>query len=334
LAALAALALVAGCSRHPEPASTETLPTATVRVAAIASRRHEAVEEVVGTVRARLRAVIEGKVSGRIEQIAVVTGQRVQAGALLVQVDADEVRARVDQALAVREQAESDLRRFTTLLAQEAVTRAEFDAVQARQRIAQAGVREAETMLSYTRVAAPFDGVITRKWAEVGDLAVPGKPLLELEDPASLRFEANLPEALIQKVQPGGRLRVRVTTVDRELEGTVAEIAPSSDPDSRTFLVKLDLPSDPALRAGQFGRTAVPMGEISALRVPAAAVIQRGQMELVFLVTEGRARLRLVKTGKRIDGEVEIVSGVEAGEQVVVEGAAQLRDGQPVQPRS
>lgn len=331
--ALAALALLAACSKHSGPATTESLPTASVRVAAIATGKHEASEDVVGTVRAKLRAVMEAKVSGRVEQLAVVAGQRVKTGDLLVQIDAGEVKARLDQALAVREQADNDLKRFTTLLRQEAVTRSEFDAVQARQRIALASVKEVETMLGYTRVTAPFDGVITRKWVDVGDLAAPGKPLLEMEDPANLRFEANIPEALIQKVESGGRLRVRVATVDRELAGTVAEIAPSSDPNSRTFLVKLDLPADAALRAGQFGRATIPIGELSALRVPAGALVQRGQMELVFVVVDGHAQLRLVKTGKRLADEIELVSGAQAGEQVVVEGASQLRDGQPVQIR-
>ena len=331
--AAAGLALLAACSRHAGPPTTESLPTASVRVAVIATGTHEASEDVVGTVRAKLRAVIEAKVSGRVEQFAVVAGQRVQTGELLVQIDAGEVRARLDQALAVREQADNDLKRFTTLLQQEAVTRSEFDAVQARQRIAQASVKEAETVLGYTRVTAPFDAVITRKWADVGDLAAPGKPLLEMEDPANLRFEANIPEALIQKVETGGKLRVRVASVDRELVGTVAEIAPSSDPNSRTFLAKLDLPANPALRAGQFGRAAVPIGELSALRVPAGAIVQRGQMELVFTVVNDHAQLRLVKTGKRLGDEIELVSGVQAGEKVVVEGATELLDGQPVQVR-
>jgi RND family efflux transporter MFP subunit len=285
----------------------------------------------MGTVRAKLRSVIEAKVTGRVEQLPVVTGQRVETGDLLVQLNAQEVRARLDQAVAVREQAEGDLQRFTALLRQEAVTRAEFDAVQARQRVAQAAVAEAETMLSYTKVLAPFAGVVTRKLADVGDLALPGKPLLELEDPVRLRLEANVPEALLDKLHSGARLPVRIATVEKELAGTVSEIAPSTDPNSRTFLVKLDLPAAAGLRAGQFGRVLVPVGEVSALRVPASAVVQRGQLELVFVVVDARAQLRLVKTGKRLGPETELVSGVQAGETVVVEGAASLVDGQAVE---
>jgi hypothetical protein len=95
-------------------------------------------------------------------------------------------------------------------------------------------------------------------------------------------------------------------------------------------LVKLDLPGATGLRSGQFGRVAVPVGEASAIRVPAAAVIQRGQMELVFVVVGNQAQLRLVKTGSRIGDEVELVSGLNSGEQVVTENASDLVDGQPV----
>lgn len=331
LAAAFALSLVA-CSKHPstKPATAQ-LPTARVKIHQVGEGKHQASEEVVGTVRARLRSVIEAKVSGRIEQLPVAAGQRVKTGDLLVQLDAREVQARLDQAVALREQADGDLKRFTSLLKQEAVTRAEFDAVQARHRVAQAAVTEAETMLAYTRVVAPFDGVITRKWTDVGDVAAPGKPLVEMDDPTRLRIEANVPESLIEKLQPGARFPVRIAASGQPLEGVVAEIAPSADPNSRTFLVKLDLPAEASLRAGQFGRVLVPVLEVSALRVPTSAVLSRGQLELVFVVTEGKARLRLVKTGKQLGREVELVSGVSAGETVVVEGATGLADGQPVQ---
>jgi RND family efflux transporter MFP subunit len=334
VAALAVMA-AAGCSKPPASprAAQAALAPLTATVHVVGTGTHQAVEEVVGTVRAKLRAVLEAKVSGRIEHLPVVTGQRVKQGELLVRLDAREIRARLDQALAVREQAENDLGRFSALLQQQAVTRAEFDAVQARQRVAQAAVTEAETLLGQSTLVAPFDGVVARKWVEIGDLAVPGRALVEIEDPIQLRFEANVPEALIDRVEPGKQLTVRVASVDRLIDAVVAEIAPSADPNSRTFLVKLDFPPQPALRAGQFGRVAIPVGEIAALRVPAAAVVQRGQMELVFVVEQGRAQLRLIKTGKRLGDEVEVISGVQAGETVILSGVHTLLEGQPIVPR-
>jgi RND family efflux transporter MFP subunit len=123
---------------------------------------------------------------------------------------------------------------------------------------------------------------------------------------------------------------VRIAAVPREIEGVVAEMSPTADPNSRTYLVKLDLPGATGLRSGQFGHVVVPVGEVSAIRVPAAAVIQRGQMEIVFVVVNGYAQLRLVKTGKRVGDEMELVSGLNSGESIVTEGAPALADGQPV----
>jgi RND family efflux transporter MFP subunit len=327
------LLALAACSRPAAPVPAEALPTTTVRARPVEADTRAGREEVVGTVRARLRAVIEAKVSGRIEQMRVVAGQSVRAGDPLAELDAREVRARLDQATATRDQADSDLGRFRTLLAQDAVTRAEFDAVQARQRIAHAAVQEAETLLGHTRITAPFGGVITRKLADQGDLASPGRPLLEIEDPRQLRLEINVPEALIARLQLGTRVPVRLAAVDGDLEATVAELAPSADPNSRTFLAQLDLPVADGIRAGQFGRALLPLGERTVLRVPAAAVVTRGQLELVFVVRANRAELRLVKTGRSAGDHVEIVSGLDPNEVVVVAGAAGLQDGQPVQPQ-
>jgi RND family efflux transporter MFP subunit len=323
--------LVSGCDRAPKSPAAPEPPPAAVRVQTVESKTRVATEEVVGTVRARLRSVIEAKVSGRIEKMLVVPGQNMKAGELLVQLDAREVQTQVDRALAVRQQAESDLKRATDLLEQKILSQSEYDNARSRFRVADAVATEAETMLGYTKVTAPFDGVITRKHADVGDLASPGKPLLEMEDARDLRLEADVPEAVIGHLTLGDKPGVRVSGVTNELAGVISEIAPSADPNSRTFLVKLDLPSAPGLRAGEFGRAAMPVGETSALRVPASAVVQRGQMELVFVVVNGRAQLRLVKAGRRIGGEIELVSGVEADEPVVVDGAGNLVDGQPVE---
>jgi RND family efflux transporter MFP subunit len=300
-----------GCGRKSGATTADALPTVTVR--------------------AKLHAVIEAKVSGKIEQMLVAPGQNVKAGELLVQLDASEVQAQLDQAAAVRQQAESDLKRATDLIQQKILSQSEYDSAQSKFRVADAAAAQAQTLLGYTKIVAPFAGVITRKDADVGDLAAPGKALLEMEDARDLRLEADVPEAVIGRIALGDKLSVRVSGVTNELEGVVSEIAPSADPNSRTFLVKVDLPPTPGLRAGQFGRVAVPVGETSALRVPATAVLQRGEMEIVFVVVNGHAQLRLVKTGKRVGDEVELVSGVDVGDPVVVDGAGNLADGQPVE---
>jgi len=327
-ATLLAALILNGCGRKPV-GNASPVPVASVQMQVAESKNRVATEEDIGTVRAKLHSVIEAKVSGKIEQMLVVPGQEVTNDELLVMVDAREIQAQYDQAIAVRQQAESDLKRATDLFQQKILSSSEFDAAQSKSRVADAAATEAETLLGYAKVTAPFAGVITRKDADVGDLAAPGKSL-EMEDQHHLRLEADVPEALVDKIRLGDTLPVRIGVLETNLTGVVSEIAPSADPNSRTFVVKLDLPSLSGLRAGQFGRVAVPTGVISALRVPAAAVIQRGDVQLLFVVADHHAQLRIVKTGARVGDEVEVVSGLNSGEQVIISGADQLLDGQPV----
>ena len=324
-----ALALAA-CHPQKEGATADSLPAVAVRVTVVEQKARPASEEVVGTVRAKLRAAIEAKVSGRIEALLVAPGQTVKSGELIAQLDAREIQAKLDQALAMREQATRDLARARELMEKKITTQAEFDSVQARERVAVGLVKETETMLGYTKLVAPFNGIVTRKLADVGDLATPGKPIVEMEDPSALRFEADVPEALIGNVKLGAKLPVRVGAVPTPIEGTVVEMAPVADAASRTFLVKLDLPPTEAARSGQFGRVWVATGESQTIRVPAAALIARGQMDTVFVADKNHAQLRIVRTGKRTDGETELLSGINPGESVIIEGAEQLRDGQPI----
>jgi membrane fusion protein, multidrug efflux system len=282
-------------------------------------------------VRPSLRASLEAKVSGRIETMSVAAGQTVKRGDVLAQLDVREIQAKLDQAKALREQAAGDLKRYDALLAQSAATQAEYDAIQSRYRVAEAGLIEAQTMLSYSTISAPFDGVITRKLADVGDLASPGKPLLEMEAQDKLRLEADVPEALLSKVKLGNKLAVRISELPGNIDGVISEISPTADANSRTFRVKLDLPPSPDLRGGQFGRAVIPVAETSSLVIPAAALVQRGQMEIVFVAANNLAQLRLVKTGKRLGNQVEILSGLNTGESIVIDGAATLLDGQPLQ---
>jgi multidrug efflux pump subunit AcrA (membrane-fusion protein) len=180
-AALAAVVAATGCGRNHGPVPGAGLPAAAVRVRMIESTQQTATEEVMGTVQAKLRATIEAKVPGRIGTMPVSLGQSVKEGDLLAQLDVREIQAKLDQAAAGRKQAERDYQRASALFAQQAMTQAEYDAAEARYHVAKAAVEEAESMLDYARVHAPFDGVITRKLADVGDLALPGKPLLEME---------------------------------------------------------------------------------------------------------------------------------------------------------
>lgn len=330
---LGLLWLNAGCHREEPPTPTTKLPPVVVTLASVETHGLTATEEVVGTVRAQLHSAVEAKLTSRIEAFLVVPGQTVRRGDPLVTLDLREMTARMDSAVALRDQATRDFERTRKLVKDGAATAAELDALQARQRVAAAAVVEAETQLAHTRVVAPFEGIITRKLADVGDLATPGRPLVEMEDPTRLRFEADLPEALLDRVQLGTKLPVHIPSLKYALEGVISELAPVAESVSRTFLVKFDLPTVPRLRAGQFGRVAVPTGETSVAHVPARAVLQRGQLEYVLVVERSTARLRIIRTGKHFGNDVEVVSGLEAAERIVATDPGRLQDGQPVEVR-
>lgn len=332
--ALATL-LLAGCGRKPDshPASQPVPATAQVQVQTAVSKQRATTEEVVGTIQAKLHATLEAKVSGRIDKMLVLLGQAVKAGELVVRLDAAEIKARMEQAEAALQQAEREWKRTSALFDQQAATRSDYDATDSRYRLAKAAVAEAQAMMGYVEILAPFAGVVTKKWADVGDLASPGKPLIGIEDPSMLQLEADVPDAIASRIQQNARLAIQVDSLKGELIGTVVEIAPTADPASRTFRVKLDLPPTAGLRSGQFARLIVPVGESNSVRVPTSAVVVRGQLEILFVVTNQRAQLHLVKTGRTIGDEVEILAGLNSGESVVVGGADLLTDGQPVEAK-
>jgi multidrug efflux pump subunit AcrA (membrane-fusion protein) len=195
-----------------------------------------------------------------------------------------------------------------------------------------AELRAAEIALGETRITAPATGVVVDRRVEPGDLAMPGQPLLVLDDPRAYRLEAEVGESAVGGVRLGQRVPVVLDSLGRSLEGRVVEIIPAADPASRTVTVKLDLPGDPGLRSGLFGRARFPAGERQALLVPISALTERGQLTAVYVVDgQNIARLRLVTAGARHADRVEILSGLTAGERIVVEGAARVGDGSPVE---
>ncbi len=200
--------------------------------------------------------------------------------------------------------------------AQKALDAAKTSAEAASQ-AAKAARDEAATFLSYATVTAPFDGVITHKRVEVGDLATAGTPLLEMENTA-LRVEAQIPDSLIANLRLGQQVPVSVT--GKTINATVGEIAPASDTDTRTTLVKLDLAADANARVGAFARVKIPTEEIQNIRIPKAWIIERGQLDLVWVKEKGTARLRLVRTGTEDKEGVEITAGLTAGDEVILPG--------------
>lgn len=307
-----------------------TLRTAQVSVAGVSKRAAANQVELVGTIQAVEQAEIAAKMTGNIITLPVDLGSKVQQGDLLVELAAGEVSAQVQQAKAQLEQARRNLTREENLLRKNAATSQMVKSLRDSSRIAEAAYKEALTMLNYSRITAPFSGIITRKMANVGDLAVPGKPLLSIEQENNLQVLTDIPEALIRHIKKGDELSVSVPSAPLTIPGVVAEVSPIADPSSRSAPIKLSIAPDPRLRSGQFARISLTVEQAQTLTVPEEAVQSIGQIERVFVVKDGKAQLRIVRSGTKNGGHIEILSGLSADETVITEGNQTLLDGQPI----
>jgi RND family efflux transporter MFP subunit len=326
-----ALVALAACGPHTRATPAADLRSVVpIRTARASEIRRTVGEEVTGTVRAARSATLAPMVMGTVMAVRAALGDRVRTGDVLVWLSAREIDARLAQAEAVYAQAKLERDRSVSLRDREAIPRAQADAALAQFHIAEAAQAEARTMVDHTSIRAPFAGVVTAKLVEVGDVATPGRPLLVIEAPEPLRFEAMVPEAAAQAIGRGDRLAVSIDGAGVTVTGTIAEVSPSADRASRTILVKLDLPRGTRARPGMFGRVASATHDRAAVAVPLAAVVRRGQLDEVFVVEDEKARLRLVRTGREQGGFVELLAGVREGETVAIADAAHLVDGQPV----
>lgn len=286
--------------------------------------------ELVATIQPVLQATVAAKVTGTIMELPVVLGSRVKKGDLLLKISADEITARVMQARAQLDQARRNYTREKKLLKKNATTAETVKSMQDMLAVAEASFREAKTMLDYTTVTAPFDGIITKKLVNSGDLASPGIPLLQLENDTNLQAVTAVPESLVSLMKTGDELEVLVPSAHLTTTGKTGEIAPAADPLSRTSQVKINIRHDPALRTGQFARIILPIDPASTLLIPRSAVVSFGQMDKVFVLENGRAQLRLVRTGTTSGDQIEILAGIRPGETIIIDNNALLVSGQPV----
>ena len=332
----AALALLAGCSKHGAPAAATdpaaALPPAKVRVATLRAENLPTLSEITGTIRPVQRAQLAAKVMGTIDELAATLGQRVRAGDLLVKISAGEIIARVAQAQSQLNVARRDLERERDLLGKGASTADMVRGIEDRLALTQAMVREAEIMLGYATIRAPFDGVVSRKLANIGDLASPGFPLLEIEGSGAFQVEAAVPDSLAAKLASGTTLSVEVPAAGLSFNAPLAELSPAADSSARSVLARFTVPAGTAVHSGQFARVQVPGAPVRMLLAPAAALAVLGQMERIFVAAENnRAVLRLVKSGATRADRIEILAGLDDGERVVIAPTASLREGQTLE---
>jgi RND family efflux transporter MFP subunit len=259
-----------------------------------------------------------------------------------------ETESAIDSVHATVELAHVSHKRFQDLLAKASVSQQEFDEsearlksaeaalemavskrrqVEARRSQAEAELAAARVALGYATLAAPFAGLVAERKADPGSLATPGAPLLTLEREGNLRLEAAIDESRLGLVRIGESVEIEVDGLNRTLSGRVGEIVPSVDAATRTFIAKIELPALPGLRAGMFGRAAFAAGERDAVLVPESAVLERGQIRSVHVVEGETARLRFVTLGDARGNCREVLSGLTAGERIIVAPPPLLADG-------
>jgi RND family efflux transporter MFP subunit len=344
---LAAFAALLGGCHGGEPASQAVVQTAQARVVESQQQQVPQYLRATGTVHARETAVVSAQVAGRIQQVMVREGDSVRAGQTLVVLDDAALRASAEQAQAGVKAAQdeqaaaqtdaklaaSTLDRYRQLEAEKSVSPQEMDEVAQRAAAASArleAVRSqtdaarsqesgAHTMLGYSRLLAPFAGVVTARLVDPGTLASPGVPLLQVDQAGALQLEAAVDESAIGAIHKGMKAQVAIDgSSSADLAGTVAEIDPAADPASHSFLVKIDLPPSSQLRAGLYGTAEFANGVRQAIVIPRSTVVMRGSLACAYVLDgQGIAQLRSLTLGATQGDLVEVLSGISPGERLV-----------------
>ncbi|HSH10072.1 MAG TPA: efflux RND transporter periplasmic adaptor subunit [Oceanipulchritudo sp.] len=329
--AASAVLFLTGCGHKESTADQTVLPSVDVKTATVQRLSHSRAQWLPGTVHPAEQAVVAAKLMATVEQAEFTIGQLVAKGDLLVVLRAEEIDAQVEQARAALAQVERNYEREKSLLAQSATTAETVRTLEDQMRLARARLAEVVTMEGYLNIKAPFDGIITSKQVRRGDLATPGTPMLTIEGTGHQQVHVQVPDSLSAL---GYASSIQIEADGKVIDTSLTEWSPAADPASRTRLAKLDLPDGAKVRSGQYVRVNWPAGETSSLWMPASALSVMGQMERVFVILDGQTHLRLVRTGAREGDLVQILAGLDEGEQVVLSPSVQLRDGQPANIQS
>ena len=344
---------VSTVSAQEWPAVYEATGTVRARTAAtISSKVMGYVQQVTVQVGDRVR---EGQVLVTLDARELEEGVRgAEAGRAEVQSAIPEAESALAAAKASLDLAQTTFKRIEDLAAKKSISSQEFDEASARLKAAQANyemarakraqldprlaraeqeLRSATIMRDYARISTPFSGIVTAKSVEPGNLATPGAPLLTIEQDSVYRLEASVDESRLPSARAGAPVEVALEGLDRKLNARVSEVVPAVDAASRSSIVKIDLPAIPQLRSGMFGRAFFPLGSRTVVAVPASAIVERGQLQSVFVAEEGTARTRLVTTGQRSKDAVEVLSGLNAGEKIVTPVPMGLEDGARLEVR-
>ncbi len=319
--------------------------------------------DAIGTVHAKESAVISAQVTGRVTSVAVHEGDAVRAGQVLITLDNTQARSDVDRSRAAVTSSEkevqvaqtevalanSTLNRYQLLRERKSVSPQEFDEVERRAQAADARLESARaqvlsakaaetgagTVADYARVSAPFAGFVTARHVDPGAMAMPGLPLLEVEKAGPLQLNVTVDESMVRALQNGMSIPVEIAALaSTAFAGRVAEIDPAADPASHSFLVKIDLPVTAGLRSGMFGTAAIGSGSRAVLLIPHRAVVTHGSLNAVWVADSNHiASLRYVTLGAGHGDKTEVLSGLSAGETIVLDAGDRELGGSRIETR-
>lgn len=289
---------------------------------------------VSGTVVSRDVARLAGRIMGHVVELNVDAGDRVEKGQVLLRIDIREIAERKSQVLAALEstradflKAKNDFERYKSLFEKDSVAKKDYDDAVARYDVAQASetrakaaLEEAETMLSYGAVTAPFSGIVSDRTVNTGDLASPGSPLLSIYKPGTLELVAAAGEQYSPYLKEGVSVAIEVPSLNIKQSSSIREVVPQRDEKTRTITVKAPLSEVTGLVPGLYGTMTFDTRSSESIILPRKAIKVVGQLETVRVVEQNTVRVRHIKTGRVLpEDKVEIVSGLSGGEDVVVE---------------
>lgn len=327
-----------GTKVAPGPATDAAPVPPTVALLELRAESEPQVETAIGTIRAVRETAVAARILGRVKALAIErAGQPVQEGQVLAELAADDLQAGLEQARAAlvaaetqRDKAKLDFDRTKQLVDSGVAPNDRLDTDAAALRAAEARVEQAKqtaagasSALAFATVTAPMSGIVVDKKVQVGDVVQPGQPICTLYDPTRLQLVAIVREELAGVLRTGQEVDVRLDALGKQCRGTVAEIVPEAQAETRSFEVKVTGPCQPGIVTGMFGRLLVPLGERAVLRIPDPAVVRVGQLDFVWAVdAKGAAHRRFVRLGASTERGAEVLSGLAAGERVVADARA------------
>jgi len=311
----------AGGARNSAPAAVTLAPVRALRI----SQKLEA----LGNARANESVDISTKTSNIVTEVTFRDGQRVKRGQVLVQLDSAQARADVAAAQAAVTESETLYNRSRELLNTQALSKSSFDQLEATLKANRARLAAANARLEDTVIRAPFSGRVGLRRVSVGTLVSPGDVITTLDDTSVIKLDFSVPENFLASLREGLSIRATAPAFPgRSFAGSVASIDSRVDMTTRSVTVRALLANDDgALKPGMFLNVILANDEREALVIPEEALSPEAERQYVYVVTDGKVSRREVRIGGRQPGTVEILTGLSAGERVIVEGTQKVRDG-------